>query len=256
MNKCPKCGCERTSTDTGPAGICAACGLVFAKWVERTLGTARLPRERAQVDESEPGWPQEVIARLVYVEPRPDPMVFWGRTGIYALFFVWGWYFILLDFRTNDIGHSFMHRVDLVFHEAGHIFFIPFGRFMTILGGSLGQLIMPVIVGAALIVKNRDTFGGSIALWWLGQSLMDLAPYIGDARALQLQLVGGGTGQDRPGVHDWENILLDLNLIDHDIRIAAGANVLGILIVLTALAWGAYILLQQYRNLNGGHADD
>ena len=249
MNKCPKCGYERTAVDAGPAGICGGCGLVFAKWVERTLGTARLPREMAPDDEESGGWLHEVVARIGYIEPRPDPMIFWGRAAIYAVFFVWGWYFILLDLRTNDIGHSFMHRIDLVFHEAGHVVFIPFGRFMTILGGSLGQLLMPMIVGAALLIKNQDTFGGSIALWWLGQSLMDLAPYIGDARALQLQLVGGGTGQDRPGVHDWENILLDLNLIEQDMRIAAGANALGIFIVLTALAWGAYVLLHQYRNM-------
>ena len=250
MKKCPKCGYERTPAAVGPEGICSACGLVFAKWVQSTLGTARLPRERAQVDENAVGWLPRMIAVVAYVEPRTDPMVFWGRVALYAAFFIWGWHFILLDFRTNDIGQSFMHRVDLVFHEAGHILFIPFGRFMTILGGSLGQLLMPIIVGAALVISNKDNFGGSLGLWWLGQSLMDLAPYIGDARALQLQLLGGGTGQDRPDAHDWENILRDLNLIERDTRIAAGADWLGTLLMLTALVWGAYILLQQYRNLN------
>lgn len=254
MKKCPKCGYERAITDTGPEGICVACGLVFAKWVQRTLGTARLPREQPRQHDEAPGWAATLVERMLYVEPRTDPVVFWGRAALYAAFFIWGWYFILLDFRTNDIGHSFMHRVDLVFHEAGHVVFIPFGRFMTILGGSLGQLIMPVVVGAALLIKNRDSFGASIGLWWLGQSMMDLAPYIGDARALQLQLVGGGTGQDRPGAHDWENILLDLNLIDHDIRIATVADALGTLIVLAALAWGAYVLLLQYRNLESSEA--
>ena len=249
MKKCPKCGHERLLTEIGPEGICSACGLVFAKWAQSTLGTARLPRESEDVEDDAVGWLPRLAAAITYVEPRTDPMVFWGRVALYAAFFVWGWYFILLDFRTNDIGHSFMHRVDLVFHEAGHILFIPFGRFMTILGGSLGQLLMPIVVGAALVIANKDNFGGSLGLWWLGQSLMDLAPYIGDARALQLQLLGGGTGQDRLGAHDWENILLDLNLLERDTRIAAGAHGLGALLMLIALAWGAYILLQQYRNL-------
>ena len=102
----------------------------------------------------------------------------------------------------------------------------------------------------ALIVTSNDTFGASVGLWWLGQSLMDCAPYIADARALQLQLVGGGTGADRPGAHDWENILLDLNMIQHDTKIAAVVHVLGALVMLVAFAWGAYILLQQHRNLN------
>ena len=247
--KCPKCGFERRSDDKSDPGVCPGCGLVFAKWVSRTLGGARLSNRQTGVDDGDRGRASALFARLTYVEADTDPIHFWGRVAAYVLFFVWGWYFILLDFRTNEIGHSFMHRVDLVFHEAGHIVFTPFGSFMMILGGTLGQLLMPIIVGAALVLKNRDNFGGSIGLWWLGQSFMDCAPYIADARALQLMLLGGGTGEDRPGMHDWENILLDLNLIQHDTRIAAGADALGTLLMLIAFAWGAYILLRQYHNL-------
>jgi hypothetical protein len=108
---------------------------------------------------------------------------------------------------------------------------------------------MPVVVMVALIWKNRDSFGASFGLWWLGQSLMDLAPYINDARDLQLMLLGGGTGEDRPGIHDWENILLDLGLIEFDRKIAFGADALGTVLVLMALCWGAYVLYLQYRNL-------
>jgi len=252
MKKCPKCGYERTATDTGSPDICTACGLVFAKWVARTLGTARLPREQAQSTDSAAGWLPVLIASILYVEPRTDPMVFWGRVAVYVVFFVWGWYFILLDFRTNDIGHSFMHRVDLVFHEAGHMIFMPFGQFMHVLGGSLGQLLMPAIVMGALIYKNRDNFGGSIGLWWLGESLKDLAPYINDARDLQLQLLTGHS-QDVPETHDWANILLDLGLIFQEKKIAFAADAVGTLIMLLAMAWGGYILLLQYRTLE--HAD-
>ena len=46
MLQCPKCRYQRRAEDRGDAGICPACGLVFAKWVSSTLGTARLPRER------------------------------------------------------------------------------------------------------------------------------------------------------------------------------------------------------------------
>ena len=249
MKKCPKCGYERKLTDVGAQGICPSCGLVFAKWVARTLGTERLPREEPINAATAEGRGARLIAMLTHVEPRTDPILFWGRVALYAAFVIWGWYFILLDFRSNDIGDSFMHRVNLVFHEAGHVIFMPFGNFMMILGGTLGQLLMPIIVGAALVFRNHDNFGGSIGLWWLGQSFMDCAPYIADARALQLMLLGGGTGEDRPGMHDWENILLDLNLIQHDTRIAAGADALGTLLMLIAFAWGAYILLRQYHNL-------
>ncbi len=251
MNKCPKCGYERTPTDTGTQGTCPSCGLVFAKWVSRTLGTTRLPREERMEGAVADGWFARLAALLTHVEPRTDPILFWGRVALYAALLIWGWYFILLDFRSNEIGHSFMHRVNLVFHEAGHVVFIAFGQFMHVLGGSLGQLLMPAAVSVMLVYKNQDNFGGSIGLWWFAQSLMDLAPYINDARDLQLPLLTGHS-QDVPETHDWANILIDLNLIYHEKKIAFAADAMGTLIMLLAMVWGGYILLQQYRNLESG----
>lgn len=250
---CPKCSYHRQATDTGDAGVCPSCGLVFAKWVQRVLGTEKLGTEtlRNEADASDDEVEQKptLSQRLTYVDEHTDPIVFWGRVALWVAFFVWGWYFILLDFRGNEIGNSFMHRVNLVFHEAGHVVFMAFGNFMMILGGTLGQLIMPLIVAGALILKNRDNFGGSIGLWWFGQSLMDCAPYINDARDLQLMLLGGGTGADRPGMHDWENILNMLGWIQHERKIAWVFDALGTLTVIAALAWGGYILCLQYKHL-------
>jgi len=186
---------------------------------------------------------------------RVDPIAFYGRCALYVVFVIWGLYFVSLDLRTNEIGASFMHRVNLVFHEAGHVIFMPFGHFMMVLGGTLGQLLMPTIAGGVLLWKNRDAFGASLALWWLGQSVMDCAPYINDARDLQLMLLGGGTGQDRPGMHDWENLLLDLGMIEHERRIALAADRIGELLLLLGLAWGARVLWMQYAALRASGRD-
>lgn len=251
--KCPKCGYARQPQDATAAGICPACGLVFAKFVQRLTGHERV-RARASdepADRDASRWAR-VRAALFYVEERVDPVVFYGRCALYAAFLVWGLYFISLDLRGNEIGDSFMHQVNLVFHEAGHVLFMPFGHFMMVLGGTLGQLLMPVIVGVVLVLKNRDPFGGSIALWWFAQSVMDTAPYINDARDLQLMLLGGGTGRDLPGVHDWENILLDLGLIEYERAIALGADRIGEGLMLLAFAWGARVLWRQRRNLGSG----
>ncbi len=247
---CPQCKYARRPSDTGDVGVCPSCGLVFAKYVQRQMGTEVIrPRKQRPDDESGDAPRMTLRQRLTTVDERTDHIAFWGRVAIYVVFFIWGWYFIWLDFRGNEIGESFMHRVNLVFHEAGHMIFMVLGRFMGILGGTLGQLLMPLIVMGALIVKNRDNFGGCIGLWWFGQSLMDCAPYINDARALQLMLLGGGTGAHQPGMHDWENILTSLGLLQHDRRIAWMADTLGSLTVMLALAWGGYILYLQYRNL-------
>jgi len=248
--KCPKCGYERKASDVGDPGICPGCGLIFAKWVQRIAGTPARPKQSEETrEEPAPGFAARLLQLALHVPERTDPKQFWGRVAFYVVIFVWGWYFILLDFRTGEIGESFMHRVNLAFHEAGHVAFIPFGRFMTILGGSLGQLIMPLIVMGVFLWKQHDGFGAAVGLWWTGQSLMDLAPYIDDARSQVLPLVGGGTGADRPGAHDWNNILSDLGLLQQDHRIAWMADALGTVIVLVAFAWGGYQLYRQFKNL-------
>ena len=68
---------------------------------------------------------------------------------------------------------------------------------------------------------------------------------------MQLQLLTGHS-QDVPETHDWANILLDLGLIYHEKKIALAADLIGSLIILLALAWGGYLLWQQYRNLERG----
>ena len=45
-----------------------------------------------------------------------------------------------------------------MFHEAGHILFSPFGRFMTVLGGSLTQVLVPLLCAGAFLWQTRDPF--------------------------------------------------------------------------------------------------
>ena len=64
------------------------------------------------------------------------------------------WTVSLVTAPMNDVMDSFLHMINLPFHEAGHILFSPFGRFMTILGGSLMQLLVPAVCAAALYFQN------------------------------------------------------------------------------------------------------
>ena len=252
---CPKCQYERTEQDQSDAGICPGCGLVFAKWLKQQYADPASQPRSASFDYVNDDGGGRVAATLdelrrlvLHAEPAKDSLTLYARLVLLAAFAVWGLYFIGLDFETNAIGQSFMHRINLVFHEAGHVIFSIFGsHFITTLGGTLGQLLMPVIVMFTLLFTNRDPYGAAFGLWWLGQSFMDCAPYINDARALELQLLGGGTGADKPGMHDWENILLDLGMIEHDHQVATLFDLTGAALVLLASAWAGYILYRQYR---------
>ena len=115
---------------------------------------------------------------------------------------------------------------------------------MTSLGGSLMQLVVPATCAVALLYQNRDPFGASVAVWWLGQSLLDLAPYIADARALDLVLLGGGTGREVEG-HDWEAVLGALGWLELDGTLGVIAHGLGIAVMVAGMAWGGVVLRRQ-----------
>ena len=152
--------------------------------------------------------------------------------------------------KSNYVFESIWHMINLPFHEFGHILFRPFGRLMTSLGGSITQVLIPVICLAVFLIKTRDTFAASFALWWTGENFMGLAPYINDARSLTLPLLGGNTGRNSPyGFHDWEFILQETGLKRHDHFLANSAFNLGTVLMLCAFAWGGYILFKQYKNL-------
>jgi len=131
------------------------------------------------------------------------------------------------------VNGSFLHLINLPFHEAGHVLFSPFGRFMTILGGSLMQVLVPVVC-AVSFGRRHDWFATMVCVWWAGQNLVDLAPYIGDARALQLVLLGGFTGAEVEG-HDWEALLQMLGWLHLDRRLGMGAHIAGSAVMIGAL---------------------
>jgi hypothetical protein len=151
---------------------------------------------------------------------------------------------------SNCAGSSFFHLVNLPFHEAGHVFFRLFGRWMMSLGGTLGQLLIPLVCLSALLVKTKDPFGAAVCLWWFGQNFIDIAPYINDARKGELMLLGGVTGREADyGYHDWEFILNEVGLLRYDRVLAHLAHGLGIILMLISFVWAGYLLYRQYKNL-------
>lgn len=249
--RCPDCGFIQM-----PEPRCKRCGASL----QTGASTPRFPAEKIffqsqdQAEWHEGDWGPWVRKLLFHVPSNINPIVFCGRAALYVVFLIWGLRFIAMDYDTlvggyPPINQSFMHSVNLVFHEAGHVIFTPFGRFLTILGGTLGQWLIPFIVLCTFLLKTRDTFGATIGLWWLGQSFMDIAPYINDARAGQLILLGGVTGRDVPGYHDWENILRDLGWMQYDHTIAGIVNAVGVTMMILSFLWGAYVLYLQYNNL-------
>jgi len=158
---------------------------------------------------------------------------------------------------TNNVSQigwnpGFLHNIHLVFHEAGHVFFLWAPPILHALGGTIGQLLMPLAIGIAFLVKNRNGFDALAFLWLFGHSLVDCAPYINDARALVLPLITGGTGAEFEG-HDWEFILGRLGCIQYDLVIARHVLTAGRVVTVLSLAGMAAILVHAvYRVRKAG----
>lgn len=174
----------------------------------------------------------------------------WLRAALIAAFAVWGIVLAFLDHRTGALGSSVIHGPLLIFHEAGHFVFRLGGEWMMVLGGTLGQLIMPALMMGALLCKNRDPFGAALAFWLFGVSLLDIAPYVYDALDPQLMLLSGRIGED--GGHDWIYLLRSVGLLGRAHGLGALVHAAGTLIVLTAIGWAAWVLKQEWARHRGG----
>jgi hypothetical protein len=131
--------------------------------------------------------------------------------------------------------------VDLVIHEAGHIFFRPFGEFMMIAGGSLFQVIVPAVF-VGYFAYQRQFYSASLVLFWVGESILNVSVYAGDSLALQLPLLGG---QD--SIHDWNYMLSELNLLRFTATIAGLIRALGTLAIVLA-AFGSMVLARREKS--------
>ena len=115
-----------------------------------------------------------------------------------------------------NIVNFFLRNFDLIVHEAGHTFFSIFGnRFLTILGGSIYQVLLPAII-VAFTWFNSYKKGMQLALIYLGFSWMSVAMYAADGAERQLPLIAD-LGQES---HDWYNILIHLNMLENHMSFA------------------------------------
>lgn len=130
-----------------------------------------------------------------------------------------------------NIPHFLMDNFLLITHEAGHTFFGIFGnRFIGILGGSLFQILLPLAILAFCWI-NRKYIGNQLSLVLVGYSWMDVAGYAADGGARQLPLIGN-LGKE---AHDWYNLLVRMNALEHDITFAIIFVVIGIICYVIAL---------------------
>ena len=152
-----------------------------------------------------------------------------------------GWWTLRLAAASPWI---FLDLVNLPFHEAGHLFFTPFGSTMHYLGGTFGQLLVPALLAGYFLFRQGRPFGAAFCVWWLGQNFVNISVYMADARELSLPLVGGGD-------HDWNELFFRFGLLAEPSveRVSSLTHHVGVAIMLVGLAWGIFFVLPEERRM-------
>lgn len=146
----------------------------------------------------------------------------WGRAAIISGLFAY-----YTQWLRKENYFSFLDYINLAFHEAGHLFLGFFGRFVMFLGGTVFQLLLPALCMLQLR-RKRSNIGWQLCLFWLGESLLNISVYVGDAIKQELPLVGGGE-------HDWTYLLTELGLIAHTAAASQAVFLLGSAVVFYSL---------------------
>ena len=264
--KCPKCGHSQTSTVE-----CGQCGIIFEKFQAlhaRQSERAHSKQHTEAIADSEiggspdPQYPKNIRGFIqayvwgTFKEPwKPVP-----KYGVIALTLFFAYLFFLLYREpfyqlyptTNMMDSSILslyRKVDLVFHEGGHWIFGIFGiRTVTIFGGSLNQVLVPLIVTVAFW-KSRDASGYAFGLVWMFVNFLEVAIYMADARHPVLPLI---SGLDAFQSHDWLNLFNILDLWSYDTLIAKMTFQLGWIGMVATSLWYVWA---GFTNLSKGNDD-
>ncbi len=151
--------------------------------------------------------------------------------------------YIVYYVTSLDAWHL-IDNADLIIHEAGHMIFIPFGSFMTILGGSLLQVLVPLIFAGYFMV-HQQYFAISVMLYWAAINFINVSVYAGDALLMQLPLLTGDEAD-----HDWNQLLFQLGWLRHTATVSHVIFAIGIVCILIALAyaWHAIWYTEEISN--------
>ena len=127
--------------------------------------------------------------------------------------------------------YHFLDGVNLLVHEAGHLIFGAGPQTVAVAGGTILQLLFPLLFAWYFWRRGRS-FEGAVCGVWASESLMYTARYLGDAQAQELPLIGGH-------IHDWNYLLGQAGLLEHAEGIGTGLHIVASLAAFSFvwLAW-------------------
>lgn len=184
-----------------------------------------------------------------WVRESVQGQIWWYRAPLLLILF-WIW----KDYPGDPLHTSIFDGISLGFHEAGHAAFMWSGnRFLTVAGGTLFELGIPLVAAGYLLVKQRDPFGATVCLFWMGTAFWHTAAYAGDARAQALPLVSPFGPVDVDS-HDWTYMLMRVGKLSQDTEIARDFRTVARILMVGSMVAGAWVLWIMARAGRSGAA--
>jgi hypothetical protein len=144
--------------------------------------------------------------------------------------------------RASEPGFIMgLDHANLLFHEAGHPIVGLISQRLETYGGTLGQLVFPILLAVGFW-KKGTVLSLAAASVWFWENFLNIARYMADARQLRLPLVGGGD-------HDWNTILNRWDILQYDTRIAESLEIAAWSGIALTGAWVAWRAWQDRKNL-------
>ena len=172
-----------------------------------------------------------------WVAQRVAGQRWWIRAPL-LLILAW----IARGYFEDIMASSIFSGMNLGFHEAGHAAFMWFGnQILTTAGGTIFEIGIPVVAGLYLLWKQRDPFGASVCVFWLGTALIGAGVYAADARAQALPLVSPFGPIDVLS-HDWTVMLMKFGKLSRDEEIGGLLQMAGKVAMITSLVAGSLVL--------------
>jgi len=172
-----------------------------------------------------------------WVTARVAGRRWWARAPLLAVLAL-----ILVGYLREEVPGSIFDGVTLAFHEMGHAAFSWSGNhILTAAGGTIFQLGVPLGAAVYLALRQRDPFGATVCLFWLGTAFVGAGLYAADARAQTLPLVSP-FGPVDAGDHDWTVMLMKFGMLSRDQEIGALLVGAGRATMLASLLAGAWVL--------------
>ena len=166
-----------------------------------------------------------------------------GRNWIYRAPLIAYFAYVFVRHLLDPLYGSIIGGLNLGIHELGHLVFGFLGQTISVAGGTIAQLGVPIFA-IFNFYWQRDYFAIALSFGWLSTNFFNIATYVADARAQSLALVSIGGG---PACHDWEYMLGRMNMLSFDTAIAGIIRALAVLSMLVCLIAGVWLLRQMAK---------